>query len=311
MAESTTQAVEAASIPDPTLVAKAEAFTHERFIHEGEDASTALAPGSARRRALDAALREIDAGAPVPSTKWRRRYALLLGLERVLSEDEPRLADGTLLNPHQVDALSGTLVALLAATQKGAAGSDAAAAPVLAVDDAPAPEFPRDEAPVAEPEPEPDEPEEEQDEDDEDDEEEDRTPVDIEIEGLDDLDEDDHDDEPAEEESYEDDTEDDDVDEDVSEEAAEDPNAGKRFWFEHATGAGKTVAAMGFVDATRTGGVLILTHRRNLVDQFLGELHTRGYGHRESPPLLDGEGTGRTDGPVTVETYQWFVRNAG
>ncbi len=68
---------------------------------------------------------------------------------------------------------------------------------------------------------------------------------------------------------------------------------------------------MGFVDASRTGGVLILTHRRNLVDQFLGELHDRGYGDRESPPLLDGAGTDRSDGPVTVETYQWFVRNAG
>ncbi|MET0600648.1 MAG: DEAD/DEAH box helicase family protein, partial [Baekduia sp.] len=100
-------------------------------------------------------------------------------------------------------------------------------------------------------------------------------------------------------------------DEEQLAEAPEDPNADKRFWFEHATGAGKTVAAMGFVEATRTGGVLILTHRRNLVDQFLGELHTRGYGKRESPPLLDGEGTGRVDGPVTVETYQWFVRNAG
>ena len=68
---------------------------------------------------------------------------------------------------------------------------------------------------------------------------------------------------------------------------------------------------MGFVEASRTGGVLILTHRRNLVDQFLGELHDRGYGSRESPPLLDGAGTERSDGPVTVETYQWFVRNAG
>ncbi|HMJ33851.1 MAG TPA: DEAD/DEAH box helicase family protein [Baekduia sp.] len=305
MAEPTTQAVEAASIPDPTLVKRAEAFTRERFLHDGEEASVALAPGSARRRALDAAVAEIDAGAKVPSTKWRRRYALLLGLERVLSEDEPRLADGTSLNPHQVDALSGTLVALMAATQKGANGTDAAAAPVLAVDDAPEPEPSRDEAP----EPEPEDPDEDED-DDEDDEDEDRTPVDIEIEGLDDEDEDDESDEPAEEESYDDD-EDDDVDEDVSEGAADDPNAGKRFWFEHATGAGKTVAAMGFVDASRTGGVLILTHRRNLVDQFLGELHTRGYGKRESPPLLDGEGTGRTDGPVTVETYQWFVRNAG
>src|SRR5690606_16954474 len=55
-------------------------------------------------------------------------------------------------------------------------------------------------------------------------------------------------------------------------------------------------------------GVLILTHRRNLVDQFIGELSTRGYAERLSPPLL-----GDADhpyGPVTVETYQWFVRNA-
>src|SRR3954453_2928900 len=136
MAESPSPAVEAASIPDPTLVTRAEAFTRERFVHEGEDAAVALAPGSARRRALDAAVAEIDAGAKVPSTKWRRRYALLLGLERVLSEDEPRLAHGRLPKPHQVDALSGTLVALLAATQKGVDGGDAegaTAAPVLAV----------------------------------------------------------------------------------------------------------------------------------------------------------------------------------
>ena len=61
---------------------------------------------------------------------------------------------------------------------------------------------------------------------------------------------------------------------------AEDPGAARRFWFEHATGAGKTVAALGFVEASRTGGVLILTHRRNLVDQFLGELRDRGYRKR-------------------------------
>ena len=91
---------------------------------------------------------------------------------------------------------------------------------------------------------------------------------------------DEDDDEP--EDVWEDDAEPD-VDEDVEEGAADDPNAHKRFWFEHATGAGKTVAAMGFVEASRTGGILILTHRRNLVDQFLGELHDRGYGDRESP----------------------------
>ena len=103
------------------------------------------------------------------------------------------------------------------------------------------------------------------------------------------------------------------VDEDDEEESLaeqpEDPNAAKRFWFEHATGAGKTVAALGFVEASHTGGVLILTHRRNLVDQFLGELRDRGYSKRISKPLLQGEDPGK--GPVTVETYQWFVRNAG
>ncbi|HEY1834869.1 MAG TPA: DEAD/DEAH box helicase family protein, partial [Solirubrobacteraceae bacterium] len=92
-------------------------------------------------------------------------------------------------------------------------------------------------------------------------------------------------------------------------EQPEDPNAAKRFWFEHATGAGKTVAALGFVEASQTGGVLILTHRRNLVDQFHGELRDRGYSKRISRPLLQGEDS--VKGPVTVETYQWFVRNAG
>ena len=92
-------------------------------------------------------------------------------------------------------------------------------------------------------------------------------------------------------------------------EQPEDPGAARRFWFEHATGAGKTVAALGFVEASRTGGILILTHRRNLVDQFLGELRDRGYRDRISPPLLAPKDCG--DGPVTVETYQWFVRNGG
>ena len=89
------------------------------------------------------------------------------------------------------------------------------------------------------------------------------------------------------------------------------PNAGKRFWFEHATGAGKTVAAIGFVEASRTGGVLILTHRRNLVDQFHGELRDRGYAQAHRPAAADGDAGHAPNGPVTVETYQWFVRNAG
>src|SRR5919206_137053 len=103
-----------------------------------------------------------------------------------------------------------------------------------------------------------------------------------------------------------------DLDEDVQlSDQPEDPNAARRFWFEHATGAGKTVAALGFVEASRTGGILILTHRRNLVDQFNGELTDRGYKKRISAPLLDHKGEEKANGPVTVETYQWFVRNAG
>src|SRR6185312_2344433 len=59
-----------------------------------------------------------------------------------------------------------------------------------------------------------------------------------------------------------------------------------------------------------TGGILILTHRRNLVDQFHGELRDRGYAKRISRALLMGD-RAPAEGPVTVETYQWFVRNAG
>src|SRR5947209_8989968 len=109
-------------IPSPAAIARAELFTRERFVYEGETLEDALSPGSARRRALDAALTEIDAGAEKPSIDWRRHYSLLLGLERLLSEDEPHLVDGTVLSAHQVDALSGTLTALLAEAQLGGNG---------------------------------------------------------------------------------------------------------------------------------------------------------------------------------------------
>src|SRR5579875_3708994 len=105
--------------PSTAAIARAELFTHERFVYDGEALEDALAPGGARRRALDAALEEIEAGAKQPSIEWRRKYSLLLGLERLLSEDEPHLADGTVLSAHQVDALSGTLTALLAEAQPG------------------------------------------------------------------------------------------------------------------------------------------------------------------------------------------------
>jgi ribonuclease E len=297
LADPTPVAIAATSVPKPDDVARAEKFTREAFVHAGETVEAALAPGTARRRALDAALAELDAGAKVPSPEWRRRYSLMLGLERVLSDDEPRLADGTSLNPHQVDALSGTLTALLAEAQRnGNAAPAPSAAPVLAVDD--------DEA-LSEPEPVAPPPVLDED-DDEDDEPEDLEPLDIEIDLGDDVDE--AEEEPAADE-YAEAAAELPLDEDQLDEAPDDPNAHKRFWFEHATGAGKTVAAMGFVDASRTGGILILTHRRNLVDQFHGELRDRGYSQRVTPALLRGQDA--ASGPVTVETYQWFVRNAG
>src|SRR4051794_21444581 len=121
MADSTSAAVSVASVPSSDDLQRAEDFTREPFLHEGETPEEALAPGTARRRALDAALAELDAGAEHPSVAWRQTYSLLLGLERLLSEEEPHLADGTTLTGHQVDALSGTLIALTAEAQRAAA----------------------------------------------------------------------------------------------------------------------------------------------------------------------------------------------
>src|SRR3954470_16502053 len=267
MAEPST-GVQANPLPPPEAIERAERFTRESFVHAGEEAGDALAPGTPRRRALERALAEIDGGPSVPSVAWRREFSLLLGLERLLSEEEPTLVDGTTLSAHQVDALSGTLTALLAEVQKATANGSG-------------------NGHVAMPEPPP------------------LASTAVAGGEEDELDEEVEDDEeplgPSDTET--------DAEEAIDPEAAEDPNAARRFWFEHATGAGKTVAALGFVEASHTGGVLILTHRRNLVDQFLGELRDRGYKDRIRGPLLDGADD--ASGPVTVETYQWFVRNAG
>ena len=77
-----------------------------------------LAPGMPRRRALDEAIAELDAGTAAPSPEWKVRFGLMLGLERVLSERPPRLASGTELRRHQVDALAGMLTELIAANQR-------------------------------------------------------------------------------------------------------------------------------------------------------------------------------------------------
>ena len=74
---------------------RAESWFGEPFLAPDEDALQALAPGTARRAALDDALAEIDAGLKAPSSRWKVRYGLMLGLERVLTEDPVRTAAGT------------------------------------------------------------------------------------------------------------------------------------------------------------------------------------------------------------------------
>src|SRR3954464_11814468 len=100
--------------------ARAESWAGEPFLHPGEDAEQVLAPGTARRRAFDDAVTEMDAGRATPSPRWKVRYGLMLGLERVLSDKPPRLASGTELRRHQVDALAGMLTELIAANQQQA-----------------------------------------------------------------------------------------------------------------------------------------------------------------------------------------------
>jgi superfamily II DNA or RNA helicase len=267
MAKSLEVAASAAGAIQADQLERVREFTRESILLEGETASD-LAPGTARRRAVDAALAELAEGRESPSQQWRQQYSLLLGLERLLSTEPVRLAKDTELTEHQVDVLSGTLAALTTeledshvASANGAVASRKEANGDLApsgeasgngvVEDIPEDEVvPEEEEPLDWEEPEAD----------------------------------------------------------LLEEAPEDPGASRRFWFEHATGSGKTVAALGFIEGSRTGGVLILTHRRNLVDQFIGEISDRGYKDRLCPPLLDG--ADHPYGPVTVETYQWFVRNA-
>jgi superfamily II DNA or RNA helicase len=291
-----------AAVPSGADIERAAEFAREPFLLDGEGPE-ALAPGTARRRALDAALVELDAGAEYPSIEWRRDFSLLLGLERFLADEPPKLRDGAELNPHQVDALSGTLAELMAQqqviTDDERRNGDAAAELEANGDGVTAPaEADRSaEAEASADGPEADGAEDGEDEDGEE-EDEDGEEDELEEEGEElaaDEEPQDWEEAPAGE------------DEEVVEEAPEDPGAARRFWFEHATGAGKTVAAVGFIEATKTGGVLILTHRRNLVDQFIGEISDRGYKERLRPPLLNDRDD--PDGPVTVETYQWFVRN--
>ena len=244
--------------PQPELTGaakRAEAWFGEPFLQPDEDPEVALAPGTARRAALDDALTEIEAGEEEPSYRWKVRYGLMLGLERVLTETPVRTNAGTELRRHQVDALAGMLTELIASTQRAdengpTNGENGSGNGV-----------------VAEAE-------------------------------LDEEAEDDFDagfvDEGA-------------VDGDFH---GADPGAVRRYRFRHPTASGKTIAAAGFVDAARTLGVLILTHRRLLVSQFRRDLTTEGYGDRFTDAVLQGT-RAPVSNPITIQTYAWFARHGG
>jgi ribonuclease E len=216
----------------------------EPLLHNGEEPAEVLAPGTARRQALDEATAEIEDGRNEPSPGWKVRFALMLGLERVLSEKPPHLASGTELRRHQVDALAGMLTELIAANQRADEEPLNGNGQVEAVE-----------------------------------EDEDADFGVVDEEAL------------AEELSPE-----------------EDPGAIRRYRFRHPTASGKTIAAAGFVEAARTMGVLILTHRRLLVSQFNRELAAEGYGDRLTPIVEQGQASPLPN-PITVQTYAWFARH--
>ena len=234
---------------------RAEAWAGEPFLQPDEDPSVVLAPGTARRRALDDALDELAAGAEAPSSEWKVRYALMLGLERVLSERPPHLASGAELRRHQVDALAGMLTELIAAAQKGENGNGNGNG--NGHDDQEDEDEPEDELDLLGPDADTDESAE--------------LPEPLSVE--------------------------------------DDPGAVRRYRFRHPTASGKTIAAAGFVEAARTEGVLILTHRRLLVDQFRRELTDHGYRERLTEAILAGHTAPRHAHPITIQTYAWFARH--
>jgi superfamily II DNA or RNA helicase len=238
---------------------RAEAWAGEPFLEPDDDPEASTRPGSALRRALEDAIVEMAAGLEEPSPEWKVRYALMLGLERVLSEKPPHLASGTELRRHQVDALAGMLTELIASIEKpvevygngnGSPNGNAAA-----------------------------------------------------VEELVEADEEDDDDLAVE-------LEEDGAEHETLEPVGEDPGAERRYRFRHPTASGKTIAAAGFVEAARTEGVLILTHRRLLVTQFRRELTDHGYGDRLTDVILTGSRP-RKSNPITIQTYAWFARHVG
>ena len=243
---STVAAVEADGLA--AAARRAEAWAGEPFLHSDEQAAEALAEGRARRRALDDALAEMEAGRRTPSPEWKVRYSLMLGLERVLAQHPPHLASGTELRRHQIDALAGMLTELISRHEEepenGNGNGNGHGTPA-ATDEEEDEEFLEEAGEEVEP---------------------------GEI--------------PPE----------------------KDPGAVRRYRFRHPTASGKTIAAAGFVEAARTMGILILTHRRLLVQQFTRDLTTEGYGDRLRPSIENGQEPLRGN-PITIQTYAWFARH--
>ena len=251
--------------------AQVSAWCGEPLLYDGDDPAITLAPGTARRRALDAAREEMAAGLDAPSPAWRFRFSLMLGLERVLAADQPALLNGLTLRPHQVDALAGMLAALTAGEERERgrrrrggrrraqrraerrrrerrrssdrrAGGRCRGRRRRRGRRGRRGRGRRGRRPTTT-----------SDEDD------DENGVEAEAAAAGDEDSDDEAEVAAEPE-------------------IPDPGAVRRYRFKHPTASGKTVAAAGFVEACRTVGVLILTHRRLLVDQFMRDLKEQGYG---------------------------------
>jgi ribonuclease E len=121
MHETTTTPTDASAAAElQAAAARAHDWFGEPFLRSDEDPSVALASGTSRRAALDDALAELEAGRDRPSARWKVRYGLMLGLERVLSEKPPTTAAGTELRRHQIDALAGMLTELIAMNQRAA-----------------------------------------------------------------------------------------------------------------------------------------------------------------------------------------------
>jgi ribonuclease E len=222
---------------------RAAAWADEAFLHPDETPAEVMADGRARRRALDEALVEIEAGRRTPSPGWKVQYALMLGLERVLTDRPPRLASGTELRRHQTDALAGMLTELIARHEDALENGNGLVEEQVEEEEEPDEEF---------------------------------------------TEEDDESGEPPS--------------------LARDPGRVRRFRFRHPTASGKTIAAAGFVEAARTMGVLILTHRRLLVSQFTRDLTAEGYGDRLRPVITHGQEPLRAN-PITIQTYAWFARH--